>query len=156
MAIAEGLAAISSLKPLYDLAREMRDASDPEKLRVAASQMFDLALAAREQVALLQEQRNAAVIELTALKAEIEKADAFDKKTENYTRERTHSGATVYREKESSGPEGESPYYCPNCFGHKKLSILNPTGGKGEYRSDLVYGCAICKTAMPLPKLTPR
>lgn len=57
MAIAEGLAATSSLKPLYDLAREMRDASDPEKLRVAASQMLDLALPAREQLASLREQR---------------------------------------------------------------------------------------------------
>jgi hypothetical protein len=117
--------------------------------------MFDLALAAREQTAALQEERNAAMTELTALKAKIEKSDRFDKEAENYTRELTYTGATIYREKGSPGPQGKSPYFCPTCFSNKQLSILNPAKGENTRLGDCNHTCAICKTTMPLAVLYP-
>lgn len=150
MVVAEGIAALNSIKPLYELAQKMRSANDPEQLRAAAAQMFDLALAAREQTAALQEERNSAVIELASLKAEVEKAQGFDKSAENYARERTHTGATVYREKDSAGHQGASPYYCPNCFAQKQLSILNPAKGENTRLGQCDYTCAICKLTTPL------
>jgi hypothetical protein len=154
MALTEGLAALTSLKSLYEIAREVRDSTDVEKVRNAAAQMFDLALAAREQTALLQEERNAAVIELAALKAEIEKSNRFDDECKGYTRELNISGATVYREKESSGSQGKSPYYCPNCFAHKRISMLNPASSI-DHAGELMYGCGVCKITVPLQKLWP-
>lgn len=117
--------------------------------------MFDLAFAAREQTALLQEERNTAVIELATLKAEVEKAQHFDDEAKNYTRERTYTGATVYREKDAAGPQGQSPYYCPNCFAHKQVSILNPGAGEQTQRGVCNYTCPICSATMPLNPLHP-
>lgn len=116
MILTDGIAALSSLKSIYEIARDVRNSNDPDKLRTAAAQMFDLALAAREQTAVLQEERNAALIELAALKTEIEQSQTFDKRAENYAREVTYTGATVYREKEAPGTQGKSPYFCPNCY----------------------------------------
>jgi len=155
MAITEGIAALSSLKSLYEIARDVRNASDPEKLRAAAAQMFDLALAAREQTAALQEERNAAVTELAALKAEIKNAEHFDEQAENYARELTHTGATIYREKDAGGVEGQSPYYCPHCFSQKRVSMLNPIR-EGDRGYEAIYGCSVCNTAMPLYRLRVR
>lgn len=152
MSFTAGLSALGSLKSLYDLAREMRDSNDPDKLRIAAAQMFDLSLAAREQTAALQEERNAAVIELAALKAEIKQANHFDEKAENYTREITNTGATVYREKAAAGDESQSPYFCPNCFANKRLSILNPAPNSDQsWRCN--YICPDCDAATILPVL---
>jgi hypothetical protein len=155
MAIAEGIAALKSLRSLYEIAKDVRDSSDPEKLRAAAAQMFDLALAAREQTAALQDERNAAVEELAALKTEIEKAKHFDEQAENYTRELTHTGATVYREKDAGGADGQSPYYCPHCFSEKRVSMLNPAKD-GARSFEAIYACAVCKTTMPLYRLRVR
>jgi len=113
--------------------------------------MFDLALAAREQTAALQEERNAAMVELAALKTEIEQSKQFDADKENYVRERNWTGATVYREKDSAGPQGQSPYYCPSCFAKKQISILNPVKSTATASTD--YGCAVCKAVTPLLKL---
>jgi hypothetical protein len=153
MAIAEGLAALNSIRSLYEIAKEVRNSNDTEKLRAAAAQMFDLALAAREQTAALHESKIAAMAELAALKAEIEKAKRFDQEAEYYTRERTETGATVYREKDAAGPQGQSPYFCPTCFGDKKLSILNPAKGQNTRLAQCDHACATCKTTMPLAVL---
>jgi hypothetical protein len=147
---AAGTLALTSLRSLYDISKDIRNSSDPEKLKIAAGQMFELAIAAREQVAALQEERNAAVTELTALKAEIEKADRFDEKAEAYTRERNGSGAVIYREKDAGGPQGQSPYFCPNCFGNKKLSMLNPAKGANTRLGVYDFACGACGNVMPL------
>jgi hypothetical protein len=148
-----GLSALNSVNSLYEMVRDIRDSNDPEKLRASAGQMFELAFAAREQVAILQEERNAAVIELAALEAEVEKMKRFDQQVENYTRERTHSGATIYRENGSAGPEGHSPYFCPHCFSNKELQIMNPAAGANTMIHTFEHKCPRCKTMIPLPKL---
>lgn len=150
-AIAEGVAALNSLRSLYEIAKSARNSNDPEKIRADAAQMFDLAFAAREQTAALQEERNAAMLELAALKAEVEKAKRFDEQRENYAREITHTGTTVYREKNSAGAQGQSPYYCPHCFGNKQLSILNPFSP--SIQREMVHTCPICGMKTLLPKL---
>jgi hypothetical protein len=104
--VAQGVAALNSLRSLYEIAKSARNSNDPEKLRADAALMFDLAFAAREQTAALQEERNAAVIELAALKAEIEKAKRFDEQAVNYARVRTSSGTTIYGERDSDRSEG--------------------------------------------------
>jgi hypothetical protein len=150
MALTSGLQALATLKPLYDLGREISDANNVEKLRFLAGQALEQAINARAQTALLQDERNTAVIELATLKAKIEEADRFEGKRENYARERTHTGATVYREKGSTGPQAESPYYCPNCFEHKRISILNPAV---DYPADQRHLCPECHLIVPLPRL---
>jgi hypothetical protein len=154
MPISEGIAALTSLKSLYELAREMRSANDPEKLRAAAAQMFDLALAAREQTAALQEERNAMMVELATLKAEIEKTKAFDTHAENYCRETTPSGATVYRESQAGRVKADSPYFCPNCFANKRVAIMNPgRDQKGHVYHTPVFDCSYCNHSTTLPRL---
>jgi len=153
MALTVGIAALNSLKSLYDLVEEVRNSNDPERLRAAASQMVDLALTARGQTAALQDERNAAVIELAALKAMIEQSDRFDEKAKDYTRERAETGATVYREKNSAGPQGQSPYFCPKCFSDKCVSIMNPAAGVNTYPHKIAYTCGRCATTTELPKL---
>ena len=155
MALTEGIAALTSIKPLYEFAREIKDSNDPEKLRGIASAVLDLAITARAQTALLQEERNAAVIKLAALEAEVEKAKRFDNEAEGYARECTQTGATVYREKGAGGTNGKSPYYCPHCFSDKRLSILNPAKGENTQIYYCDYTCSACKTTMPLYVLRP-
>jgi hypothetical protein len=155
MALTEGLAALSSIKSLSEFAREIKDSNDPEKLRAVANAVLDLAITARAQTALLQEERNAAVIKLTALEAKIEDAKRFDNESNNYVRERTHTGATVYREKDAGGPQGASPYYCPHCFAERRLSVLNPAKGENTRMGQCDYMCSACKTTMPLYVLRP-
>jgi hypothetical protein len=155
MALTEGLAALSSIKSLSDFAREIKDSNDPEKLRAVASAVLDLAITARAQTALLQEERNAAVIKLAAFETEVEKAKRFDDQAEGYARERTHTGATVYREKGSTGAKAPSPYYCPHCFSEKRLSVMNPAKGTATGRYECDYACPVCKTTMPLYVLRP-
>ncbi|HEY4112745.1 MAG TPA: hypothetical protein VGM17_01680 [Rhizomicrobium sp.] len=153
--LAEGVTALTSLRSLYEIAREVRNSNDPEKLRAAAGQMFDLAFAAREQFAALQEGRNAATTELNALKTEIERAKGFDEQARDYVRERTITGATVYREKDSSGPQGDSPYYCPRCFSDKRLAIMNPAKGANTSLDAFTHTCSNCSSATELPRLGP-
>jgi hypothetical protein len=145
MVIGEGVAALKSLRSLYEIAKEVRDSNDPDKLRAAAGQMFDLAFAAREQAATLQEERNEAVEELAALKANIEAAKRFDEKAVGYVRERNRTGGFVYREK--GPPEGKdhSPYFCPNCFENKKFSMLNPAAGSNHMLPSITFVCPNCK-----------
>lgn len=153
MNLTAGLAGLNTLKSLYEMAQKAIDSNDPEKLREAAGQMLEAAISARAQAALLQDERNAAVMELATLKAEIEKAQHFDDEAKNYTRERTHTGATVYREKDAPGQEGQSPYFCPNCFAHKQISMLNPAPRSNTMMGVCDYICAVCNTAMPLHPL---
>jgi hypothetical protein len=153
MVVAEGIAALSSLRSLYEIARDVRNSNDPERLRAAAGQMFDLAFAAREQVAALQEERNAALIKLASLETEIEKAKRFDDHAENYARELTTTGAFVYREKESPESQGPSPYYCPHCFSNKRLSMLNPSSAT-PWEEVQAHRCPACNAMMQLQKLT--
>jgi len=155
MAVAEGIAALNSLRNIYEIAKDVRNSNDTEKLRTAAAQMFDLAIAAREQTALLQEERNSAVVELAALKAEIEKSQRFDDEAKNYARELTESGATVYREKNAAGSQGKSPYFCPNCFADKRISIMNPAKWADTGRFECDHACGLCKLHMPLYVLRP-
>jgi hypothetical protein len=152
MTVTGGIAALSSLKSLYDLVEEIRRSNDPERLRAAASQMLDLVLSARAQTAALQEERNSAVIELTTLKAEIEQASRFDDEAKNYTRELTPTGAFVYREKGSSGAQGPSPYYCPHCFLNKRISILNPAS-LSTLDPVIAHRCRACDAVTQLPRL---
>jgi hypothetical protein len=153
MVIATGLQALATMKPLYDLGQQIRAANSVEKLRVHAEEALEHAVNARAQTALLQDQRNAAVLELATLKAEIEKAKRFDDHAENYTRERMHSGATVYREKDAGGREGQSPYFCPHCFGNKELQVMNPAAGANTNIHTFPYSCPKCRATTPLPKL---
>lgn len=154
MALTTGLAALATMKPLYDLGKQISDANNVEKLRALAGEALEHAINARAQTALLQDERNAAVIERDALKRQIEEAERFDEQVENYVRERDrNTGATVYREKGSTGPQGESPYYCPNCFAHKKLSILNPAPTFDSHGWRVTYGCPICKMLTDLHRL---
>jgi predicted RNA-binding Zn-ribbon protein involved in translation (DUF1610 family) len=150
MAIAEGVAALTSLRSLYEVARDVRNSTDPEKLRAAAAQMFELAISAREQTAALQEARNAAMAELAALKAIIEKAENFDEKAKGYTREFNASGAFIYREKGVAEAEGYAPYFCPNCFDHKDLSMLQPKEAPSGTFTTQLFGCPKCGTKIPL------
>jgi hypothetical protein len=149
-AMATGAAALTSLRSLYEIAKDIRNANDADKLRMAAAQMFDLALAAREQVAILEEERNSAVVELAALKASVENAKAFDEEIKNYTRQRNYTGAFVYREKPIPGSDAPSPHYCANCFGKKKLSVLQPEKGSHAHLTVQIYACPECDTVMPL------
>ena len=149
-AVATGAAALTSLRSLYEIAKEIRNANDAEKLRVAAAQMFDLALAAREQVAILDEERNSAVAELAALKTSVEQAQAFDEEAKYYARQRNPSGAFVYREKPIPESGAPSPHYCVNCFGNKKLSVLQPAKGENTLMGVCDYACPVCKVVMPL------
>jgi hypothetical protein len=155
MALTEGIAALTSIKPLYEFAREIKDSNDPERLRGIASAVLDLAITARAQTALLQEERNAAVIKLAEFEAQIENSKQFDQYAENYVRELTHTGATVYREKGAGGTEGQSPYFCPHCFSEKRVSMLNPIGPAGN-NYEATYSCPVCKTTMPLYRLRVR
>ena len=148
MVIATGLQALATLKPLYELGREISDATNTEKLRALAGEALEHAINARAQTALLQDERNSAVTELAALKREIENAKRFDDRAENYTRERNDTGATVYREKDSGGREGKSPYFCPHCFANKKISMMNPAGEPSGWR--VPFLCPSCKTVIPL------
>ncbi|MBV8800076.1 MAG: hypothetical protein JO208_09745 [Alphaproteobacteria bacterium] len=155
MAITTGIAALATMKPLYDLGQQIRAANSVEKLRVHAEEALEHAINARAQTALLQDERNAAVIELAALKAEIEKAKRFDDEAENYTREGTVTGATVYREKDSAGPQGRSPYYCPNRFRDRELRIMNPARGANTRLAVFEYACTRCNMTTELPRLGP-
>lgn len=151
MVVAEGLAALRSLKSIYDIAKDVRESHDPEKLRAAAAQMFDLALAAREQTAALQEERNTAVTELAALKAEIEKHEAFDRKAADMVmRQDPHSHAFVYRQKPAAGEQSKPPNYCPHCFENKKLSILQPAKDANHRLGVFNHECPGCNVKMPL------
>lgn len=150
MALAEGVAVFNSLRSLYEIASSVRNSNDPEKLRIAAGQMFDLALAAREQTSVLQDERNAAVAELASLKAEIKQAQKFEEESKDYTRECNQTGAFIYRQKGSAGAEGQSPYFCPNCFSNGKLKMLNPTPGAEIQMWKCTFGCPECKVIIPL------
>lgn len=155
MAIVTGLQALATMKPLYELGRQIADANSVDKLRALAGEALEHAINARAQTALLQDERNAAVIERDALKTTIEDTRRFDEQAENYVRERDRdTGATIFREKGSTGgPKGESPYYCPNCFAHKKVSILNPAPAKDNHGWRVTFACAVCKMATDLHKL---
>jgi hypothetical protein len=147
IATAAGTLALTSLRSLYDIAKDIRNSNDPEKLRIAAGQMFDLAIAAREQVAALQDERNAAVADLTALKTEVEKMQTFEAEAQNYERIRTDRGTFVYCEKGAPEPKSEAPKFCVQCFLNKKFSILQPNG---ESRiMDQQLRCGTCKAEIP-------
>jgi len=137
MPIAEGLAALNSIKSLYEMIRDVRDSNDPERLRAAAAQMFDLALAAREQTAALQEERNAAMLELATLKT-------WETEKQRYEMKAPHMGATVYAPKlEMRG--SDPPYWiCANCYtqGMKRILYVASGGVMGINR----WGCPECKT----------
>jgi len=124
MVIAEGVAALASLKSLYEIARDVRNSNDPEKLRVAASQMFDLALAAREQTAVLQEERNAAMNEITELKVELRGYKAWDVEKRRYELKTIEPGMFAYMLK--AGERGTEPphWLCPNCFEEERKSLF--------------------------------
>lgn len=147
LTVATGTAALTSLKSIYEIAKDIRNSDDPEKLRVAAGHMFDLALAAREQVAALQDERNAAVADLTNLKTEVEKAKAFDAQTENYARVRNGKGAFMYMEKATANPESAAPKFCAQCFLNRRLSILQPNGQPSIHLQKL--NCGTCNVTIP-------
>jgi len=150
VALATGVAALQSVRSLYDIIKEVRDSSDPDKLRIAASQMFDLAIAAREHVAALEEIKNTAVAELAALKCEIEDRDRFDEEAKNYFREKNPSATFVFREKPSPDNQGDSTYYCPHCFRHRKISMMHPKTDTDVGRTDATFACPECKSNFPL------
>lgn len=155
MTVTLGIAALNSIKSLSDLVEKVRNSNDPERSRGAASEMLDLALSARAQTAALQEERNAAVIELAALKAQIENANRFEEQSKDYARQITQSGATVYREQKLADDQSPSPYFCAHCFSNKKLSILNPAKGENTMQGRYNHTCTDCGATMPLNGLRP-
>jgi len=153
MTVLTGLAALTSMKPLVDLGLEIRDATNVEKLRALADEALQHAINARAQTALLQDERNAAVLNLAALEAEIEKAKAFDAEAKNYGREITRNGATVYREKDAGGIKASSPYFCPNCFSNKRISVMNPSAQANISSHTIAHDCSACSHSTQLPRL---
>ena len=88
--------------------------------------------------------------ELAALEAKIEKAQRFDEEAKDYTRQRNSTGAFVYREKPIPESDAPSPHFCANCFGQKKLSVLQPEKGENTAYHTVNYGCPVCRAVMPL------
>ena len=145
MVIAEGVSALKSIKSLYDIAKEVRDSSDPEKLRAAAAQMFDLALAAREQTAALQDERNDALVAVTGLTEEVARLKAWDAEKRRYQMKVPVVGAVVYTLKPECR-DGEPPHWlCANCFTRGTKSFLNVGGSVAR---DRYWDCPNCETQL--------
>lgn len=144
IAITEGAAAFSTLKSLYDMIRQARASNDPVVLKSAIDDAYERLLTAREQVALLQEERAAALDRINVLQREFDTRVQFEKEKSGYELRWYEPGSFAYRQKSASGDEAHIPRYCQPCFANCKLSLLHSAGRKaGAY---LVDFCPTCKT----------
>ena len=144
MPITAGLSALTTVKSLYEIIRDAREKDDPTKLRTAFDQMLDVALAAREQVFLLSEERNAAVQGLAEAEQEIKRMTSFDESADDYIAEQRYPGTTVYIRKGSEPVEGRLQAFCAHCIGKKRLSILQATTKTVARNRE--HLCPECKT----------
>jgi rubrerythrin len=143
----EGLAALKSVKSIYDIAKEVRNSGDPEKLRVAAAQMFDLALSAREQTAALQEERNDALVANANLKQELSRMKSWEAEEGRYQLRAIYEGSFAYALKTEAN-NGEPPHWlCPTCFQQRKKSVMQ-RGDYGGMAGYYYWNCPVCKTTM--------
>jgi rubrerythrin len=141
MVISEGVAALKSLKSLYEIARDVRNSTDPEKLRIAAAQMFDLAMAAREQTAALEEQRNEAMANLARLESEIRTFKSWEVEKLRYELKSVWHGAMVYALKTDKRNGEPAHWLCANCYTQGKKSFLNSIGTMGGVN---IWVCPNC------------
>ena len=146
MAITEAAAVVTTLKGAADLVDKLRGTDNREELRAGVASLADMLLGARtaalklvEDRALLIDERSALKDRINALESELALAVDFGENSEKYERFRTSSNKFVFREKNPPGGTAGNPFFCPQCFMNKHISILQARHG------DSFHHCPGCK-----------
>lgn len=142
--VAEIFAGISGFKAMLDIAKSFKDISDS-----AARQ--NIAIELREQILSAQETQATLIEKVRTLEAEITRFETWDTERQKYQLKNVAKGATAYVLKKHAR-EGEPPHWiCPNCYQHRKKSILQSAGPAEKSGADMrktAWGCAECGSSI--------
>ncbi len=154
--VSELMAAINATKSAIDLLGNALKGRVDRAVDLAMSDATDqlmrlrgLAMSFQSEALGLKHAIDEATVRENALKAEIVQLKEFDADQSAYALTQVSAGAFVYCKTLPAGRGGEAehgmPWFCPQCFDHRRKSILQYAGYDAAER---VFKCPHCSCAV--------
>jgi hypothetical protein len=149
-------ASVGAVESVTKLVKSVRDAikgdniSDVDigELRTRVSDLFDVALSARQALFDMQDTVRALQSENEALICQISEMEAFDADIEKYELRAVSRNSFAYVKKGEAKKVGATPYLCMPCFDKRKKSALQLE--TPDFNFDTLK-CPACGTPVKVP-----
>jgi Zn finger protein HypA/HybF involved in hydrogenase expression len=141
--ISAGLSSLNVIKGLVQGLDATRKAVITQEIKL---ELLDKLLEAQQALFAAQQAEADNVARIKGLEAEIARLKDWEGERIYYELTRIQGGAVVYMAK--PGKRGTEPphWYCTNCFGDAKRSILQPQGEAVKGSGEGIWACPVCKT----------
>jgi hypothetical protein len=132
--VAEVFAGLGAFKAMYDTAKALKDINDAAVRNSVVIELQEKILSAREaQAALLDRVRD--------LEKEMASFEAWETEKKRYELKDLGWGALAYMLKPDTRGAEPPHWACTNCYGNRRISIVQYTIKKGE---GMRYCCPAC------------
>jgi hypothetical protein len=132
--VAEIFGGISAFKSMLDIAKSMKDMSD-------SAVRQDVAIKLREQILAAQEAQSALVEQVRTLKEELIRFETRETEKQKYELKDLGWGALAYMLKPETRGTEPPHWICTNCYGNRRISIIQHTS---EKHGGMAYLCQAC------------
>jgi predicted nuclease with TOPRIM domain len=124
--IVEFSAAMSAIKETAVMAKGILNAKTQTEINSAVSDMLSKLTSVQFECVSLIEMVRSYQEEAASLKAKIAEIEDFQQQAEGYKLNKLDSGTLVYSKKQFIGDTEITVHLCPQCFGKKVISVLQP------------------------------
>lgn len=118
--------AVSGLKAAIDIAVGFKDMAVETEAKVRTVELMNAILSAQASALQAQEVQQALLKRIDTLEAELMRMKAWDDESQRYELADAGQGVLAYRIKAEVQPSEPPHWLCPNCYGEKKKSLLQP------------------------------
>ncbi len=132
--VAEIFGGISALKASLDIVKTIKDASD-----VATRQAIVIKL--QEHILTAQQAQFSLIEQVSAVKAEVAKFETWDAEKQKYELKDLGRGSLAYMLKPEARGAEPPHWICTNCYGNRRISIVQHTY---EKNGGIAYLCQAC------------
>jgi hypothetical protein len=146
--IAEFSAALSTVKASVDLLKTLRNVSQDEQVRNAVFEVQNDLLSLQSKLFEANARFEEQSAKLGDLQRRLNERDQWEEEAKKYELFHPAVGMSVYKLMGEHNQTGGEIWACPNCFGNRKVSILNRPSV--EYRNYKCHHCGL--TIMPTPR----
>ncbi|HFV5790381.1 TPA: hypothetical protein ACH9UH_005175, partial [Escherichia coli] len=124
--IAELSAAMAAIKETAGLAKVINDAKTDAEVKAATIELQNKLITLQAECFSLCDAIRFRDEEIMHLKAKIAETEDFQRQAEGYKLNKLDSGTLVYSKKQFIGDTEITVHLCPQCFGKKVISVLQP------------------------------
>ncbi|WP_068446050.1 hypothetical protein [Providencia heimbachae] len=143
------------LKSALGTVKEIQDLHVDYATKEKTYELLDKMYEAKNQLMGVQDLLISAKDRIIELENLIKQKENWAVEASNYKLLKTEAGSFVYTTIESSDDNKGSPYFCPNCYSKKEISLLHPSPTVVSHGQYFVYYCPNCNSEFKMHRTPP-